>query len=97
MSIRRTVALLVFPCCLLSCGRPATQEECEEIVERITKLELAAAYDVSASEVQREVDDAKRALHARMMKDCVGSRVSDAALECMRAATSSQKATACFE
>lgn len=72
-------------------------QECEEIVERITRLELVTATDASVGDVKREVEQAKLALHERMLKDCVGRRVSSKALDCMRAAKSGADATACFE
>ena len=97
MLARHSVPIFVSFLWFVACGRPATVRECEEIVERITKLELQSQRDASSGEVQREVEQAKLALRERMMKDCVGRRVSEEAMNCLRKAKSSEEATACFE
>lgn len=89
--------LVLGPLLSIGCGRPATVRECEEIVERITALEVLSHRDASTDEVHREVAQAKLALHERMMKECVGRRIRDEALECVRHAKTSEEATACFE
>jgi hypothetical protein len=72
----------------LACGRPATRAECDEIVVRITELELKARGMAGDPEEVRATRDAmeKTTLH-----DCVGRRLNDKAMACVRAATTTQQ------
>lgn len=73
----------------LGCGRPATEAECTEIVVRVTELELKArgASAADALDVQQTQD----ALRASTLRDCVGKRISDDAMTCVRQATTAQQ------
>ena len=71
------------------CGRPATQQECEEIVVRVTELELKAR-GIAGSDAQ-EVQETKEALRKTTMRDCVGRRISDKAMACVRGAKTAQQ------
>lgn len=87
--------LLLVP---LSCGRPVTEAECEEIVGRIAELELESTQTVSGAELQAEVEATKRAFKDEAMRDCVGKRVTEDALACVRSATTaSQIVQECFD
>ncbi len=73
-----------------SCGHPASVPECEEIVERIVRLEMQGA-DAGTAAVADEVRATKKELRSDMMKRCVGRRITDGAMRCVRSATSSQQ------
>jgi hypothetical protein len=79
-------SLALFPC---ACGHPATVAECEEIVVRISTLELRRIYD--SEELKQRTELAKRQLRDAMLKDCVGKRITSKAMQCVRTATSSQQ------
>jgi hypothetical protein len=93
--MKRAAWLLFLPLflALLGCGHPASVQECEAIVERITQLELGKHAPGSADRklVEQEIADAKKSLHDQTMKDCVGRRITNRALTCVREAQSSQK------
>lgn len=80
------------------CGHPATEKECQEIADRVTELEL------QASPVGRDPETAKEQLERTrswvkesQLKSCVGRRITDAAMQCVRAAKKAQEITdACF-
>ena len=78
------------------CGHPASVAECEEIVERITRLELEERQ-IGKDAVAAEVAETKTAMRDRMAKDCVGRRVTDRAMRCVREAKSSKKVEECFD
>lgn len=78
------VALLV-----LACGRPATEAECDEIVVRITELELKAHGGDGAT--KEEVKATREALKKTSLRECVGRRISDEAMACVRSAKSAQQ------
>ena len=80
-----------------SCGEPATVQQCEEIVERIARLEIEQRR-VQPADVDSEIEETKRALRETTMKDCVGKRVTQKAMTCVREArTSKQIVEQCFE
>jgi hypothetical protein len=93
----RMLSLLVLPL-LVGCGHPATEKECQEIADRVTELELAS------SPVGRDPDTAKDQLERTrswvkesQLKSCVGRRITDAAMQCVRAAKKAQEITdGCF-
>jgi hypothetical protein len=72
------------------CGHPATERECEEIVERIAVLELGA-LDAGKEAVAEEVKNAKESFRREMQKKCVGRRITNDAMECVRKATASRQ------
>ena len=74
----------------VGCGHPATERECEEIVERITVLELGNV-DAGESVVQDEVKNAKESFRKEIRKKCVGRRITNSAMECVRKATASRQ------
>jgi hypothetical protein len=82
----------------LGCGHRATEKECQEIADRVTELELRA------SPVGRDPDTAKEQLERTrswvkesQLKSCVGRRITDAAMQCVRAATKAEQITdTCF-
>ena len=79
---------------VLGCGHPATKKECQEIADRVTELEL------QSSPVGRDPDTAKEQLERTrswvkesQLKSCVGRRITDAAMQCVRAAKKSTEIT----
>jgi len=86
MLVRRCLPLLFV--LVSACGRPATQQECDEIVVRVTELELKAR-GIAGGDGQ-EVQETKEALRKSTLHDCVGRRISDKAMACVRAAKTAQ-------
>lgn len=74
---------------LAGCGRPATLDECNEIVSRITELELKARG--AAGQSAETVKDTIEALRKTTMKECVGRRIDDGAMACVRTAVNAQQ------
>jgi hypothetical protein len=91
--------LLVPPLTLaLGCGHPASEKECQEIVERIAALELEKAGGATdAKSISEQIDATQKALASNTLKDCVGKRITERAMQCVRTAkTSSQIVDDCF-
>jgi hypothetical protein len=77
---------------LVGCGHPASDKECQEIVERIATLELEKTNGTTdAKSLGAQVDETKKALAMNTLKDCVGKRITDKAMQCVRTASSSQQ------
>lgn len=80
----------------IGCGREATVEDCDRIVQRITELELKDT--VAATELGSEVAQTKRVLHDQALSRCVGKRITDDALDCVARATSADEiVNRCFD
>jgi hypothetical protein len=89
-AVRFRSASILLPLVVLGCGHPATERECNEIVERITVLELSA-MDASAETVEKEVSLAKEAMRRESHKRCVGRRITEKAMACVRGAKSAKQ------
>lgn len=79
------------------CGRPATVEDCEQIVARIAELELKEVDVSDQTEVKAQIAGAQAAFRDRLMTDCVGRRLRQRSLDCLNKATSAENAVKeCF-
>jgi hypothetical protein len=76
---------------IAGCGRPATEAECDEIVGRIAELELREAKNADPADVQKQVAETKQAFHEKTRSQCVGKRVTDYALRCVRNAKTAEE------
>lgn len=72
------------------CGHPATEKECEEIVERVARLELEQAH-TAAEAMNSEIALAKESFKKDMRQRCIGRRVTQEAMNCVRSAKSSEQ------
>jgi hypothetical protein len=83
---------------LLGCGHPATAEECDLIVERIARLELEKRNAGDAEAIEAEVERTKQAVRDSTVKECIGKRITDGAMECVRnAKTPEEIVDDCFD
>ena len=82
----RTATVLSIAFLLFSCGRPATVKECEEIAERVATLEYEAASKSQSPPKPDQVQTIRARVRDAMMKGCVGKRVTERALQCVRSA-----------
>jgi hypothetical protein len=82
----------------LGCGHPATEKECQEIADKVTELELAASPVGRDPETRKEQLERTRSwVKESQLKSCVGRRITDGAMKCVRAATKAQEITdSCF-
>mgnify|MGYP000899659836 CR=1 FL=1 len=79
-----------------ACGRSATEADCEEIVERIARLQLEADGPARAETVAAEVEAFKARARERVRAECVGKPMSARVLGCARAATRVEAVEECF-
>lgn len=82
---------------LASCGKPATVEDCEQIVARIAELELKEVDVSDQAEMRQQIQGAQAAFKDRLLTDCVGRRLRQSTLDCLkRAATAEAAVKECF-
>ena len=80
-----------------ACGHPATEAECQAIVERIVELELKAQKVTDPAEIAKrrgeslgtQGDSGKPAV----LEGCVGRHITDRALACVRNADTASEIT----
>jgi hypothetical protein len=82
---------------LVGCGHPATNQECEEIFRHSAEIELQAQNVTDKGEIERRVAEARAAKGDALMKDCVGKRITESALQCVRDADSGEQIDACLK
>jgi hypothetical protein len=76
---------------LAGCGRPATQQECDEIVGRIAELEIREATSEVPADLEKQVHDTKKAFSEKSKRECVGKRINTRALGCVRNAKTAEE------
>jgi len=85
------LALALASVSVTACGHPASQAECDEIVERVARLELEKRFPGNPRAVEDEIGETKQSLEKSTMKDCVGKRITKRAMECVRNAKTSKE------
>jgi hypothetical protein len=87
-------ALLLLSLGFVACGHPATQTDCTTILDRIVELELKAQNVTDPAEVTKRRESALASGDkAQLYQGCVGKRITDAALACVRTAKSVDEIT----
>lgn len=89
--------LALAPLLLVACGHPATQQECEEIFRRSAEIELRSENITDPAEVERLVGDLRVARGDDLVKQCVGKRITDDALACIRTAKDAETFDGCLK
>jgi hypothetical protein len=90
----RSALPLVLLLLAAACGHPATEAECQLVVDRNVELQIKA---MSAPPGDVEKEKARvRAEMDPMLKSCVGRRITDKKLACVKAAQSVKELDECF-
>ena len=76
--------------CAFACGRPATEKDCREILRRSAELELSQQLGNNDT-IEAEVQAIEESMKDSMMKKCVGKRITDGAMKCIRGAKTSKE------
>jgi hypothetical protein len=81
--------------CLLGCGRKATRADCEAVVDKNVEVKLKAEGIADPS----VIDKRKAELRASLRDDidrCVGKRVTDGMLSCVKGAETAEQIDKCL-
>jgi hypothetical protein len=90
----RRIAFMVL--LLAGCGHPASREECEEIFRRSAEIELRSQNVTDAAEIERRTNDARIARGDKLIEECVGKRVTNKAMDCVRTAATADELDKCL-
>lgn len=79
----------------LACGRKATEADCQLIVDQNVTVQMKALNITDPAAITKKQDELKLEL-AGEMKDCVGRRVSDSMMACVKGAQTTEEIQRCL-
>ena len=80
----------------VACGHPATTQECQEIFERSALIELRKQQVTEPEVVRQRTEEARATTGDELLKQCLGRRITDRAMRCVRRANTSEELEACL-
>ena len=93
--LRTLIAPIVLSLALLGCGRKATREDCETVVDRNVELQLKALGVTDPAVVAKRRDEMRGSMRDNIDK-CVGKRVTDSMMACVKSAETADKIDKCL-
>ena len=84
---------LMLPVFGLSSCHKATEGECEQILDRIVELELKDQGVTDPELVKKRTEETKSKKREALIKSCVGKRVSESNMACIRKAQTAAEIT----
>jgi hypothetical protein len=100
LTLLRSLGLGLVPLPLLllglaGCGRKATREDCEAVVDKNVELQLKALGVTDPAVVGKRRDEMRASMRDDIEK-CVGKRVTDAMMTCVKSAETAEKIDKCL-
>jgi len=80
---------------VVGCGRKATREDCEMIVDRNIEVKLRADGVTDPSVIQKRKDEIRPTLKEDIDK-CVGKRVTESMMTCVKTAETAEQIDKCL-
>lgn len=77
------------------CGRRATEEDCQLIVDKSVELQLKGNNQTSADAIQKREQQVRSELEGEI-KSCEGRRVTEKTMACVHAATTTGELDQCL-
>ena len=87
--------LVGLACGLVGCGRKATREDCEAVVDKNVELQLKALGVTDAAVVAKRREEMRASMREDIDK-CVGKRVTDSMMACVKNAETADKIDKCL-
>lgn len=92
--LRRLLPLIALVA-LVGCGRKATREDCEAVVDRNVELQLKALGVVAPDVVAKRREEIRASMREDIDK-CIGKRVTDSMMACVKRAETAEKIDKCL-
>lgn len=80
---------------LAACGRPATESDCQLIIDRNVEVQMRAMKLEDPALIAKKQEELRVAMKDDL-KDCVGRRVTDKMMRCVREAKTAEEITKCI-
>jgi hypothetical protein len=87
--------LFVASLALVACGRKATREDCEMVVDRNIEAKLKSDGVTDPAVIQKRKDELKPTLKDDIDR-CVGKRVTDGMMKCVKTAETAEQIDKCL-
>jgi hypothetical protein len=88
------IALVALVLALAGCGRKATREDCDIVVDRNVELQLKALGITDPAIIAKRREEMRGSMKEDIDK-CVGKRVTDGMMACVKAADTPEKIDKC--
>lgn len=95
MHVRWVPVLFAVAMIALGCGRKATREDCELVVDKNVEVKLRADGMTDPDVVKKRKDELRASLKEDIDK-CVGKRVTDGMLTCVKGAETAEQIDKCL-
>jgi hypothetical protein len=79
------------------CGHPATHDECEAIFQRSAEIELRSQHVTDPKVIAERTAAVRAARGEELIKQCVGRRITDSAIACVRRAETPEEVDRCLQ
>jgi len=93
--MRRSIIALGFAVLGLGCGRHATQADCEVILDRMVVVKLKQKNITDPASVSKMQAELRKDAEADF-PGCLGRRISDSAMDCIKKADSQEAIVKCL-
>jgi hypothetical protein len=94
--IRRGLLLVVAALVGPACGRRATPADCQLILDRAVELQMKELKDASPEAIAQRQEVMKKELADDVQQKCDGKSVSDAMMNCVRGAKTTEDLQTCL-
>lgn len=91
------LAALVGSTWLFGCGHPASRAECDEIFNRSAEIELRLQNVLDPKLIQERTLAVRKDRGDALVEQCVGKRITDKAMSCVRAAKTPDEMDRCLD
>ncbi len=78
-----------------ACGRPATQQDCELIIDRNVELQMKQMQITDSAAIEKRKSEIRQTM-ADQLKGCVGKRVTDKMMACVKKAETADEIDQCL-
>jgi hypothetical protein len=96
MTLVRRTAFGLGALVVVGCGHPASKEECLEIFDRSAAIELELQNLSDPEIIKQRIETARVDKGEELMRQCVGRRITDRAMRCVREAKTAKELDTCL-
>lgn len=79
----------------MGCGRKASEADCQLIIDRNVELQMKAMNIVDPALITKKQEELRAEMKDDSRGDCIGRRVTDAMMDCVRKAKSTDEINQC--
>lgn len=76
------------------CGHPATEDECKALFDKSVEVEMRELAKADDVVIAKKKEELRKGFEADL-KACIGKRVTDSSMNCVRKATTAAELTDC--